>query len=74
VIGLSVPLVAGFYLLAMLALGLHLSHGVWSLFQTLGVSHPHLDRGRRRLATLLAIVIPAGFAAIPVAVLLGWLR
>jgi succinate dehydrogenase / fumarate reductase cytochrome b subunit len=74
VIGLSVPAVAVFYLAAMLALSLHLSHGVWSLFQTLGVSHPHLERGRRRLAMLLAIVVPAGFAAIPLAVLLGWLR
>jgi len=74
VTGLRVPAVAIFYLVAMIALSLHLSHGVWSLFQTVGVSHPHLERGRRRLATLLAIVIPAGFAAIPVAVLFGWLR
>ena len=74
VIGLSVPAVAVFYLVAMLALALHLSHGVWSLFQTLGVSHPHLERGRRALALLLALVVPAGFAAIPLAVLLGWLR
>lgn len=74
VTGLSVPAVAVFYLVAMLALALHLSHGVWSLFQTLGVSHPHLERGRRALALLLAIVVPAGFAAIPLAVLLGWLR
>ena len=74
VTGLSVPAVAVFYLVAMIALALHLSHGVWSLFQTLGVSHPHLERGRRALALLLAIVVPAGFAAIPLAVLLGWLR
>ena len=74
VTGLSVPAVAVFYLVAMLALALHLSHGVWSLFQTLGVSHPHLERGRRGLAIVLAIVVPAGFAAIPLAVLLGWLR
>ena len=74
VTGLSVPAVAVFYLLAMLALALHLSHGVWSLFQTLGVSHPRLDRGRRVLAILLAVVVPAGFSAIPLAVLLGWLR
>jgi succinate dehydrogenase cytochrome b subunit len=74
VIGLSVPAVAIFYLAAMVALSLHLRHGVWSLFQTLGVSHPHLDVGRKRLATVLAVVIPAGFAAIPVAVLFGWLR
>ena len=74
VIGLQVPAVAIFYLVAMVALALHLSHGVWSLFQTLGVNHPRLERGRRGLAIALAIVVPAGFAAIPLAVLLGWLR
>ena len=74
VIGLDVPAVAGFYLAAMLALSLHLGHGVWSVFQTLGVTHPHLERGRRRFAMVVAVLIPAGFAAIPLAVLLGWLR
>jgi succinate dehydrogenase / fumarate reductase cytochrome b subunit len=74
VTGLRVPAVAVFYLLAMLALALHLSHGAWSLFQTLGLTHPRLERGRRGLAVVLAIVVPAGFAAIPLAVLLGWLR
>ena len=44
----SVP-VSLFYIVAMLALGLHLRHGVWSMFQTLGVSHPRYMRiGARR--------------------------
>ncbi len=73
VIGFGVPAVAIFYLVAMAALGLHLHHGVWSLFQTLGANHPHLNPARRRLATLLAVVVPIGFAAIPLAVMLSFL-
>jgi succinate dehydrogenase / fumarate reductase cytochrome b subunit len=70
-IGLSVPAVAAFYLLAMAALALHLHHGVWSLFQTMGWNHPHINPLRRRLAALLAVVIAVGFAAVPLAVAFG---
>jgi succinate dehydrogenase / fumarate reductase cytochrome b subunit len=73
VVGFSVPAVVAFYLVAMAALALHLHHGVASLFQTLGASHPHWNPGRRRLATLLAVVVPVGFAAVPVAVVLRFL-
>jgi len=73
VIGFSIPAVAIFYVIAMAALALHLHHGVWSLFQTLGLNHPHLNPARRRLATFLAVVVPVGFAAIPVAVMLRYL-
>lgn len=67
-IGFSVPAVAAFYVLAMVALGLHLHHGVWSLFQTLGWNHPHVNPARRRLAAVLAVVISVGFASIPLAI------
>lgn len=73
VIGFSVPAVVIFYVVAMIALGLHLHHGVWSLFQTLGLNHPHLNPARRRLATFLAVLVPVGFASIPVAVMLRFL-
>lgn len=73
VVGLSVPAVALFYLLAMASLALHLHHGVSSLFQTLGANHPHVNPARRRLAILLAVVVPVGFASIPVAVMLRYL-
>ena len=69
--GFRVPAVAGFYLLAMVALGLHLRHGVWSVFQTLGVSHPHLSPLRRRLAVVLAVLVSVGLAVIPLAIVLG---
>ena len=63
-----------FYLVAMVALAGHLYHGVWSMFQTVGAIHPHYERLRRAIATLIAIVVPIGFATIPVAILFGWLR
>jgi succinate dehydrogenase / fumarate reductase cytochrome b subunit len=74
VLGLGGVPVAGFYLVAMLALALHLQHGVGSLFQTLGFSHPHLDGLRRGVARTLAVLLGAGFALIPIAVAAGLLR
>ena len=70
-IGFSVPAVAAFYLVAMVALGLHLHHGIWSLFQTLGWNHPHVNPARRWFATVLAVVVSLGFASIPLAVAFG---
>lgn len=67
VIGFSVPAVAAFYLVAMAALALHLHHGVWSLFQTFGWNHPHVNPARRAIATLVAIAVPVAFSAIVVA-------
>ncbi len=72
--GFEVKPVAVFYLVSMLALGLHLGHGVWSSFQTIGMDHPRLRQTRRTLAVGLAILIAGGFATIPAAALLGWLR
>jgi succinate dehydrogenase / fumarate reductase cytochrome b subunit len=71
IIGFGVPVVVAFYLVAMVALALHLHHGIWSLFQTMGWNHPHLNPARRRIATLLALLIPAGFSAIVLAAAFG---
>jgi succinate dehydrogenase / fumarate reductase cytochrome b subunit len=71
VVGLSNPLVAGFYGLTMLAICLHLYHGVWSMFQTLGAHHPKYAGYRRPLAVFAAILIFLGFISIPVSVLAG---
>ena len=71
VIGFSVPAVVVFYLVAMAALALHLHHGIWSLFQTLGWTHPHVNPLRRRVATLLSVLVPVGFSAIVLAVAFG---
>lgn len=71
VIGFQNPLVLGFYLVAQAALCLHLFHGIWSVFQTVGANHPKYNHLRRPLATGLALVIFVGFVAPPIAVVLG---
>jgi succinate dehydrogenase / fumarate reductase cytochrome b subunit len=71
VVGFSVWWVSGFYILAQLALGLHLYHGVWSMLQTLGLSHASYNRVRTVIALLIALVIAIGNISIPVAVLAG---
>lgn len=65
------PAVAAFYIVAMLALGLHLSHGIWSFFQTLGLNHPHWNRARLVTAWVLTVAIAGGLLVIPVGVLAG---
>jgi succinate dehydrogenase / fumarate reductase cytochrome b subunit len=74
IVGLQVWPVAVFYLVAMLALGLHFSHGIWSALQTLGLNHPAYKRSRRIVAWGLAILVAGGFAAIPAAEILGYWR
>ena len=72
--GFRVVPVSLFYIFAMLALGLHLKHGVWSMFQTLGVSHPRSIRAAHVLAWIVAIVIVVGNISFPLAVLAGVVR
>ncbi|MEQ8331428.1 MAG: succinate dehydrogenase cytochrome b subunit [Longimicrobiales bacterium] len=69
--GLSSPVVAGFYVLAMVAIAAHLFHGVWSMMQTLGAAHPKYKHLRRPAAVVAALAIFFGFISIPVAVLAG---
>jgi succinate dehydrogenase / fumarate reductase cytochrome b subunit len=72
--GLRVWPVAMFYIVAMVALGLHLYHGTWSSARTLGVARPSANPLHRRLALVVALVAAVGFALVPVAVLAGWVR
>jgi succinate dehydrogenase / fumarate reductase cytochrome b subunit len=66
--------VSAFYLLAMIALGLHLWHGVWSSGRALGVAKPSANPLRRRIAPILAIALWLGFSLVPIAVLAGVIR
>ncbi|HEY0485534.1 MAG TPA: succinate dehydrogenase cytochrome b subunit [Mycobacteriales bacterium] len=59
------------YIVAMLALGLHVRHGFWSAAQTLGQGSAARDRTLKVVADLLAIVLTAGFIVVPVAVMTG---
>lgn len=68
--GLLVLPVSIIYIAAVVLLGLHLYHGLWSFFQTLGWSHPLYDSWRRAFATAFAVGVVAGNVSIPVTVLL----
>lgn len=70
IIGFRSPWVVLFYLAAMAALGLHLFHGAWSGFRTLGLAKDSPTPLHRRIALWLAVGVWAGFTVIPVAVFL----
>lgn len=66
--------VALFYLLAMVALGLHLYHGAWASVRSLGMSQPSKAPLKRTLALGLAVTLWLGFTLVPVAVFAGLVR
>ncbi|WP_121842541.1 succinate dehydrogenase [Streptomyces sp. S5] len=59
------------YIVAMIALGLHIQHGFWSGAQTLGAGSRNRDRLLKTVANVLALVLTLGFIAVPVAVMTG---
>ena len=65
------PVVALIYIVANIALGIHLFHGAWSLFQSLGLNNPRWNAARRVFATSFAAIVMVGNVSIPVAVQLG---
>lgn len=69
--GFRRPVVSITYILAMLAVGLHLSHGLWSMLQTVGLNRPHLEPALRTIAILVSALLIAGFIAIPLGVWTG---
>jgi succinate dehydrogenase / fumarate reductase cytochrome b subunit len=69
--GFAVAPVAIFYIVAMLALAMHLYHGVWSVFQSLGLNHPRYTPKLKAFAKVFAVVVTAGFISIPLYVLAG---
>jgi succinate dehydrogenase cytochrome b subunit len=74
IVGFRPFLVTTVYVVAMLALGLHMYHGLWSFLQTLGLSHPRYNPLRLAFATLVTTVVVLGNISMPVAVLAGWLE
>ncbi|WP_093770100.1 succinate dehydrogenase [Streptomyces sp. 136MFCol5.1] len=59
------------YIVAMLAMGLHVQHGFWSAAQTLGAGRATRDRVLKTIANALALVLTVGFISVPVAVMTG---
>jgi succinate dehydrogenase / fumarate reductase cytochrome b subunit len=66
--------VAAFYIAIMVALGLHLFHGVWSSARSLGISRPSPMPLKRRVAWVIAFGVWAAFTAVPVAIVSGLVR
>lgn len=61
-----------FYLLGLTALGFHLYHGTWSMFHTLGLNNRTYTGLLRLLALAMAVLVPLGFATIPLGVMFGF--
>lgn len=64
--------VAAIYIVANLLLGLHLRHGVWSMFQSLGANNPTFNKWRHYLATAIAAAVVIGNISFPIAILTGF--
>ncbi len=74
VYGFQQPLIAIFYIVSMLLLSLHLYHGLWSMFQSLGIASPSYTPKLKLFAKLFTFLLAAGFISVPVSVLLGVVR
>jgi len=74
VTGFQVWWVSLFYIAAQVALGFHLYHGLWSMFQSLGWNHPRFNLWRNGFAHAFAWIITLGNVSFPVAVLSGLVR
>ena len=70
----SRPPVTALYVLANLLLGIHLFHGAWSMFQSLGLNHPRFNLWRRWFAIGLATLITVGNVSMPLAVQFGLIK
>ena len=71
VAGFQVWWVSAWYIFSICLLGMHLRHGFWSMFQSLGFNHPKHTPVLKSAALLLAVVIVLGYISIPISVLLG---
>jgi len=69
--GLRVVPVGLFYIVAMILVGMHLSHGIWSMFQSVGFSHPKYTPLIKKFAAIFSWLLIAGFISIPIAILAG---
>jgi succinate dehydrogenase / fumarate reductase cytochrome b subunit len=72
--GFRIWWVSAFYIVSMIALGLHIYHGAWGSFRTLGASRPKPNPLHRSVATIVAVFVWLGFTMIPVGVFLGLVR
>ena len=74
VAGFQVWWVSVWYIFAVSLLGLHLRHGIWSMFQSVGLNHPRYTPMLKSAAIWIAVVIVLGYISIPISVLLGLVK
>ncbi|MFO0596236.1 MAG: succinate dehydrogenase cytochrome b subunit [Myxococcaceae bacterium] len=74
VMGFQQPLIAGLYITAQILLAAHLSHGIYSLFQHLGLWGARWTPFLKNGALVVGYGLCAAFASIPLAVLLGFIK
>jgi succinate dehydrogenase / fumarate reductase cytochrome b subunit len=67
--GFSQLTVSTGYIVAMIVLGLHLLHGTWSMFQSLGLTYPKYNAWRRLFATGMTIILALGNITMPLIIL-----
>ncbi len=73
--GFQVWWVSIWYIFAICLLGLHLRHGLWSMLQSVGLSHSlRRERVLKQVALVISIVIVLGFISIPISILSGFGR
>jgi succinate dehydrogenase / fumarate reductase cytochrome b subunit len=72
--GFSNPAISAFYIVAMILLCMHLYHGLWSMFQSVGFSHPRYTPKLKKGAAIFAILIAIGNCSIPIAVMAGLVK
>ena len=71
--GFQHPAIAIFYIIAVVLLSMHLSHGLWSMCQSVGINHRRHTPRLRRFAAIFAIVVALGYISIPVAAMAHWI-
>jgi succinate dehydrogenase cytochrome b subunit len=74
ILGFQQPLVALSYILAMGMLGLHLAHGIASIFHTMGWSRPKTAPMIGLTGRIIALLLVIGNISIPISALLGWIQ
>jgi succinate dehydrogenase / fumarate reductase cytochrome b subunit len=72
--GFQVWWIAAIYIIANLALGLHLYHGVWAMFGSFGWTSTRFETWRRNFATAFAVIITVANVSFPLAVVSGLVR
>lgn len=60
------PLHIAFYLISMVSLGIHTSHGFWSAFQSLGFNHPKYMPKIKITSKIFALIVVIGFSSLPI--------